>query len=125
MRLAGLAVAVCLVLSACGGDSNGPSDIDAEGTWAGTFAISGGNVALNMVLTEGSGSVSGNGNLAAPGLAIAETITGTYSAPTLSVTMHADGYEDINLTATVGETSMTGTLNGSGFVGQAVTLNRQ
>jgi hypothetical protein len=31
----------------------------------------------------------------------------------------------MNLMATVGETSMTGTLNGSGFNGTAVTLNRQ
>lgn len=50
------------------------------------------------------------------------TVQGTYSSPHLSLTL---AFEDMNLTATVGETDLTGTVNGSGFLNASVTLARQ
>jgi hypothetical protein len=56
---------------------------------------------------------------------LAVTASGTYSEPSLSLNLAATGFETVNLTATVGEETMTGMLNGSGFVNSAITLNRQ
>jgi hypothetical protein len=56
---------------------------------------------------------------------LAVTASGTYSEPSLSLNLAATGFETVNQTATVGEETMTATLNGSGFVNSAITLNRQ
>ena len=39
--------------------------------------------------------------------------------------MTASGFEPMNLSGTLGEDEIDGTLNGSGFVNLAVTLTRQ
>jgi hypothetical protein len=43
--------------------------------------------------------------------------------PNLSLTLSTPGFSDMNLTATVGEQSMTGSLNGSGFINSGITLH--
>ena len=120
-----LAVLAVLFLAACS-DSNEPSRIEIEGSWTGQFATSGGTpVTLNMTLIETNGAVTGNSTLVTSGGSIAETVTGTYSPPSVSLQFHSDGFEDSNLSGTVGESTLTGTLNGSGFNNIAITLQRQ
>lgn len=116
-----------LALAACGGDSNEPTRIEAEGQWSGGIHDNSGTTVGNMTLTlvETSGAVTGSGSLTAGTLGLALTTTGTYTPPSLSLTVTAPGFENMNLTATVGETTLTGTLNGSGFVNSGITLNRQ
>jgi hypothetical protein len=122
-----LAVATVIALTlGCGNDSSGPARIEVEGNWSGSFNLTSGTpVTLNMTLTETSGSVSGNGTLVSAGSSIAETISGTYSRPQVSLNFHSEGFSDSNLSGTVGETTITGTLTGSGFQNLAITLTRQ
>jgi hypothetical protein len=121
-----LLLALALLTAACGGDSSGPSRIEVEGTWSGQFSTSGGTpVTLTMTLIETNGSVTGNSTLVTTGGSIAETVTGTYSPPQVSLQFHSAGFEDSNLSGTVGETTLTGTLNGSGFNNISITLSRQ
>ena len=120
-----LAVLALLVLAACS-DSNEPSRIEVEGSWTGQFTTSGGTaVTLNMTLIETAGAVTGNSTLVSSGGSLAETVTGTYSPPSVSLNFHSEGFSDSNLAGTVGETTLTGTLNGSGFNNIALTLQRQ
>jgi hypothetical protein len=120
-----LILAAALALTACGGDS-GPARIEAEGQWSGGIQDNGATIGhMTLTLVETSGAVTGSGNLTAGTLGLALTTSGTYAPPSLSLTVSAPGYNDMNLTATVGETSMTGTLNGSGFVNSGITLTRQ
>lgn len=119
--------AALLLCSACSGDSNKPTPIQAEGAWSGQVHDNGGATiaTLQMTLTETSGSVSGTGNINSPTLAEAINVIGTYAEPNLSLTLSSACCTDINLSAIVGETSMTGTLNGSGFITSSITLTRQ
>jgi hypothetical protein len=55
---------------------------------------------------------------------VAVTAEGTYATPDLTLTLSAQGFEDVNLSAEVGETSIVGTRNGSGFINSDITLNR-
>jgi hypothetical protein len=112
---------------ACGGDSNKPTPIEAEGAWSGQVHDNDGSVlgTLSMTLTETSGTVTGNGNISSPTLAEAINVNGTYTEPNLSVSLTSECCNPINLSATVGETTMTGTLNGSGFINATITLTRQ
>jgi hypothetical protein len=120
-----LALAGALALGACGGDNNGPARIEVEDSWAGTISSGGASGSLSFTLTETDGAVTGSGSLVAGGDAVSLVVAGSYSPPTVSLTLTADGFESMNLTATVAEESMTGTLNGSGFVNTAFTLQRQ
>lgn len=116
-----------ILLFACGGgDSVAPARVEAEGVWSGVIRDNGGTAAGTLVLTlsETNGAVTGNGNVTTASDAFAITTTGTYAPPSLSLTVRATGFQDMNLTATVGETNMTGTLNGSGFLNSGITLNR-
>lgn len=122
-----LLIALTLGLFACGSDSSGPAKIEAEGQWTGNIQHNDGTALGTMTLTlsETNSAVTGSGNINAGTEAIALTVVGTYTQPNLSVTLSSQGFSDVNLTATVGETSMTGTMNGSGFTGSSVTLHRQ
>jgi hypothetical protein len=80
---------------------------------------------LALTLNESDGTVTGTGTLSTAGDAIALTITGNYAPPNVSLQMNAAGFEPMNLSGTVAEDEIDGTLNGSGFVNIAVTLARQ
>lgn len=116
-----------LLLGACGGDDNtGPARIEVEGTWVGHFATSSGTqVTWSMTLIETNGAVTGSSTLVTAGESIAEQVTGNYVPPTVSLQFHSEGFSDSNLTGTVSQTQLSGTLNGSGFNNVAVTLTRQ
>ena len=114
-----------LILGACS-DNSGPSRIEVEGSWSGQFATSGGTpVTWNMTLIETNGAVTGNSTLVTSSGSIAETVSGTYSPPTVSLQFSSAGFEDSNLTGTVGQSTIQGTLVGSGFNSIPVTLTRQ
>lgn len=115
--------ALLLLSTACSGD-NGPSRIEVEGTWRGTFTDKGDVGGIQMTLQEANGAVTGAGSLSITD-ALAVTVTGTYSPPHVSLTLSAPGVENVNLSGTVGETTLDGTLNGSGFFGSGLTMHRQ
>ncbi len=95
-----------------------------EGAWSGTVNP-GGTLVLN--LTETNGNVTGTGTLTAPGFGVNISASGTYvpSTASASLTLTSQGFEPMNLNATVTETRMVGSLNGSGFNNAAISLDRQ
>jgi hypothetical protein len=109
----------------CGGDSNGPSTPKVSGQWTGPINTSTGSGTLSLTLNDAGGNVTGTGTLSVPGDALALTVTGNYSAPNVSLQMTSPGFEPMNLSGTVDDRKIQGTLNGSGFVSIAVTLDRQ
>lgn len=121
-----LLVLLALALPACGSD-NGPTRIEAEGQWSGSMQHNDGSPLGTMTLTlsETGGTVTGTGNVNDGTTSYAFTITGTYAPPNLSLTLSSQAFNDMNLTSTVGETSLTGVINGSGFVNTPITLTRQ
>ncbi len=122
-----LLLALMFALTACGGDGGSTEPVIPEvtGQWNGPVNTSGGSGSLALTLNESDGSVTGTGTLSTAGDAIALTITGNYAPPNVSLQMNAAGFEPMNLSGTVTEDEIDGTLNGSGFVNIAVTLARQ
>ena len=119
-------VALSAFTLACGGDGgNEPSPPDVEGQWNGPINTSTGSGSLALTLNEASGSVTGTGTLTVPGDALSLTVTGNYATPNVSLQLSSPGFEPMTLGGTVGDETITGTLNGSGFVNIAVTLTRQ
>jgi hypothetical protein len=119
-------VAVAAFTLACGGDGgNEPSVPEVEGQWNGPINTSVGSGTLALTLNETGGTVTGTGTLTVPGDALSLTVTGNYAAPNVSLQMSAQGFEPMTLGGTVGDETIAGTLNGSGFVNIAVTLTRQ
>jgi hypothetical protein len=122
-----LLVGLTLLIAACGGDS-GPTEPDVpevEGQWNGPITTNLGSGSLALTLNEASGTVTGTGTLSVTGDALALTVTGNYAPPNVSLQMTSAGFEPMNLSGTVSEDEIDGTLNGSGFVNIAVTLTRQ
>jgi hypothetical protein len=122
-----LPLALMLALTACGGDggSTEPDIPEVTGQWNGPVNTSGGSGSLALTLNESDGTVTGTGTLSTAGDALALTITGNYAPPNVSLQMNASGFEPMNLSGTVTEDEIDGTLNGSGFVNIAVALARQ
>jgi hypothetical protein len=119
-------LALALVSAACSDDSSGPDPIEIDGSWAGSFQVpSGGTGSLTMTLQESGGQVTGNGNITGPSGSLAITVSGTYSEPNAALAIASSGFNDLSLTGVVGEEQFTGTFQGSGFTGTAVTLHRQ
>lgn len=83
---------------------------------------------LTLTLVENSGTVTGAGSLVASNgsnsLTLPLAVSGAYSAPTLALTMTSTGYQPIALSVTVSRDAMSGTMNGSGYTNEAVTLSR-
>lgn len=116
----GLSILAGLVSCGGGSDSStGPAKTGVTGTWIGSV----GTQTLSMALVENSGVVSGSGSLTGVGGPFAQTITGAFTAPTLTITLTSGQHPPFTLTATLSGTALTGSLNGSGFTGDAITLN--
>jgi hypothetical protein len=123
-----LFVLVGFALAGCGsGESTAPTDSpDVAGTWSGKVASSTGATAtLAFTVTEHDRKVSGSGSLTIGTSSLGLSVSGTYAAPTVSLTISSQGFEPMTLAATISQTDMTGTIDGSGFVNRAITLKRQ
>jgi hypothetical protein len=102
--------AVALVVLGCS-EPTGPSSIAGE--WASNNApITGGYVAVNAVIAESGGVLSGSGTLTingCPGSPYAITISGARAGTAVSFTLIP---RDINFTGTYAANSIEGTLTG-------------
>lgn len=117
-----------LVLAGCGSDKmTGPPPVEVAGRYAGSVQNNDGQsiAILTLTLAETNGAVTGSGSFNNAGVGQSILVAGTYTEPNVSLVISSPGYEDINLSGRVTVQSITGTLNGSGFVGSAVVLNRQ
>jgi hypothetical protein len=81
--------------------------------------------ALTLTLAESNGAVTGAGSLTIGTTPFALTATGVYSSPHLALILTNQFYQSIDLEVTVGAKALTGTLNGSGYTSQAISLVRQ
>lgn len=96
--------------------------IQVAGTWVGSV----GTQTLTLVIVENAGVVSGSGTLTnTPSGTRALVVNGTYAGSTLTVTLTSGSLQPFNLQAAVQSTTrMSGTLNGSGFTGEAIVLEK-
>jgi hypothetical protein len=116
-----LAIALVAMLVGCGGDSTEPT-LTLTGTWSGALDVS----TLRLQLTQSGTDVTGSGSATAGTTSIPLTIAGTVSNGTsFALTASSSGFSAMNFSGTFGKSTMTGTVNGSGFTNSAVTLTRQ
>lgn len=119
--------ALTILVASCGGDSPSEPIPDPKpnvtGTWQG--AVSGATMRLTMNHDTLSNAVTGSGNITGGDTGIAISASGNYAGSTLSLTLSSQGFEPMNFTGTHSSTAITGTLNGSGFSNDAVTLTKQ
>lgn len=98
-------------------------EITVNGSWSGT--VSSGET-ISMVLSQTGTSVTGTGQLVGTGGSFALTVAGTYVKPAVALTLSATGFSSINFASSaVSQTAMPGTLNGSGYSNDALTLTRR
>ncbi|MDO8500451.1 MAG: hypothetical protein Q7S20_01250 [Gemmatimonadaceae bacterium] len=112
-----------IALAACSSEKVTEPKLTVAGNWSGTFTPGASSVSLSLLLTENAGQVTGNGTISGE-TSTALTVTGTFVAPNVSLTLSPPGFEPMNYAAFVKEASMSGALNGSGFFNQGVTLSR-
>lgn len=117
-----LMTVLCSVLVACGSDGGTAPKPTVSGTWSGVVA----GQTLSLTLIENAGSVNGTGTITnTPTGTRALTVTGTFVNPTFTATMTSGTVQPIALQASVVASRMTGSLTGSGFTGEAITLMHQ
>ena len=64
--------------------------------------------------------------MAVTGGGIAETVSGTHAHPNVSLTLAAYNYTPCTITAQMLDAaSIVGTISGSGFIGESLTLRKQ
>ncbi len=119
------AMVMCAVLLAgCGDDPLGPEDYDISGTWSGSIT-SPSTMTVTVTITETNGSIHGSGNLAGASTSLACTVTGSRAGANVSMTIAVTGFYDMNYTGEITtETRMVGSLTGSGFENQSLTLTK-
>jgi hypothetical protein len=117
MRRAVVTAALLLAFAACS-DSTGPG-ISIAGSWVGT----GGGGSWTVGFVDSAGVVAGGGKING---SINVDFTGTHSGNHLNLTILALGYSNASYTATVTDaTHIHGTLSGSGFSGNSLSLIKQ
>jgi hypothetical protein len=118
-----LALAV-LLSAACSSDSpSEPAVPNIDGTWVGSQ----GGVATNVTLTGGTGGpVTGSGTISGGGSNFPITVTGTYSHPSVVLTIQAQGFPNLGFEGQFSDANtITGVLSGSGLNNLPYTLQRQ
>jgi hypothetical protein len=115
-------VLVAVAATACS-DSTGPK-ATATGQWEGTIlegSVAGQVIRMNIV--ESNGDVSGSGQFVATTLDF--IVDGTFSSPNLSITIQDNPLRPpANVIGTIRGNRFEGSINGSGFSGQAVEMTR-
>ncbi len=97
-----------------------------NGHWVAVFSATSGTVTLDLTLTQTNTSVTGAGTIANATVTTPVTITGSHVHPSVTLTVAIQGYNPATVTGTCASTtSVSGSINGSGFTGQALTLNKQ
>jgi len=79
-------------IAGCGGDSTEPKPT-ITGTWNGTITGSTGSVTLT--LQQAGTQVTGNGTMVGPGGSAALTVTGSFTPPSMSLSLASAGFQGI------------------------------
>jgi hypothetical protein len=116
-----LGIVLIAALAACGGDPSEPK-LTLSGTWAGLLEAS----TIRLTLSQAGTDVTGAGTVVAGTTSIPLMAVGTVSkGSSFALTVSSPGFSPLNFSGTFGKTTMTGTINGSGFTNAAVTLTKQ
>jgi hypothetical protein len=118
MRLA-IAASFLVLLSQVACKDSGP-EITASGTWSGST----GSQTISMTIADNGGTVTGSGTISSSSGPRALTITGSFTKPTLSVTLQSGIAPPANLAGDISGNTLSGTLNGSGFNNTSITMTR-
>jgi hypothetical protein len=116
-----LAVAL-LLLTACSGDSTQPAPT-VNGRWEGEIRAI--DAELTLTLMQEGEEVTGTGFIASGTTSISLDARGTFRNPDLELTLRSPGYEPVDLAGELDGEEIDARLEGSGFTGQRVTLERQ
>lgn len=122
--IAAMAVVAFLAVPACGGDAGptGPAAFDVSGQWSGQSGSGQFTLTLNE---DADGDITGGGSVSGPGGSASLDVSGSHVGENVTLQMSSSGFADLNYSATLdNENRMTGTLNGSGFDGETLVLNR-
>jgi len=122
-RTIAVAFAPCLLLSACHSGA-GPQGLLA-GHWYGSSTY----YSLTLDMTDANGTIGGSGTLGGAGIngqVILITVTGAEQSRTFDITLSAPNHTPATYGGTVpNDTTMTGTINGSGFTSAQLSVYRQ
>lgn len=129
MRLVRLALAaalgaVLLAASACGGDGGTNVAANLTGRWVGANA----RTTVAVTLAQDRTSVTGTGTFSDESGVSSIAVFGTYTPPSFTLTINFPNttFNPITFSGTVPRsTVMSGTLTGSGYVGEPIQLVRQ
>jgi hypothetical protein len=124
LRRAVVLLAVALLPLAACGDDTGPGADDISGSWTGTISSTAGSAQLAFAATQTGEQVTGTGTLSGGGESLALTLSGTVVESDVSLTFQSPGFEPVSFEGVLDEDTMTGTLSGSGFTGEELTLTR-
>jgi hypothetical protein len=130
MQTRHLALLLC-VGTACGGSSATPTDgstvgttITAAGMWTGITGAAASQT-ISIQLAENGGVVTGTATVSNMlGGDRTETVNGTFESPAINATLTSGTTQPITLKGTVTAFAIVGNVTGSGFFGDAITLNK-
>lgn len=113
-------LALVLSLASCK-DATAPTPT-VNGSWSGTVS----GQAVTLTLGQTGPSVTGSGTLSGtPRGTLAMSATGTYAHPSLSLTLSNTMTQPANISATMTNGALIGSVQGAGFTGQSIALYRR
>jgi len=120
-----LAATLVIGLAGCHNDSTGPVG-PMEGTWQGSVT----GLSMDLYLTDRGGKVSGTGDMAGSDVVnppIMFNVSGTENGSTFVTTLTAtDRTGTVSFTGSVtSSTTLTASLDGSGFTSLGISFTRQ
>ena len=99
------------------------AESDPDPTVTGSWLATSQGITVFLALTEAEGGlVTGTGIVEETFVSVS---AGTHAFPALSLTLSASGLTDLDVTGQVRVTDITATLNGFGFNGFVIILDRQ
>jgi hypothetical protein len=128
----GAALCIALFAAACSGTST-PTNTTPTGSTgiAGNWAGTAGDITLSVTLTSNYGTLTGSGQLnnlppmgGNPGGIVPEQVSGNFSAPNVSLTMTGSYYSVLEISGTLTDDHIVGTVSGLGPGDDSVKLNR-
>lgn len=133
-RISKVAMAAIVIMAAvaCGGSSDATAPMaraNINGNWNGSYSyVSGGHTyttPITMSIVVNNNVVTGTGTFNADtDFGSVETLSGTFNPPNVTIIMHDANTQDVIFAGSANGNTMTGTLNGSGFVSDAIVFTR-
>lgn len=99
---------------------SGSAERTLDGTWSGTYS---GTTFILNVTSGGDGLLMGSGSVRASAETRPVAVMGTFVDPRVSFNMSTPGLDSLTFDGTRNGDALVGTLNGSGYSGESLTLS--